>query len=147
LAGSERRGRVGRLRRHRDGAFGDRLRAARVGRPSRGRLPQCDGRERLVERAGMEALTVGVAGLGHWGPNLARNFDDLPGSRLKWLCDRDEERLAAHGHRHPEAETTTRFEDLLEDPDVDAVVVATPVVTHFELTRDALLAGKHVFVE
>jgi predicted dehydrogenase len=95
----------------------------------------------------MEAVAVGLAGLGHWGPNLARNFGDLPGSRLKWLCDREEDRLAALGHRHPEAVTTTRFEDLLEDGDVDAVVIATPVVTHFELAREALSAGKHVFVE
>jgi predicted dehydrogenase len=98
----------------------------------------------------VEALTtvrIGVAGLGHWGPNLARNFAELPGAELAWLCDADEGRLAGTAARHPEARATDRFEDLLEDPELDAVVVATPAVTHFELTRTALVADKHVFVE
>jgi predicted dehydrogenase len=93
------------------------------------------------------AVSVGLAGLGYWGPNLARNFGDLPGAELRWLCDRDEERLAAQGARFPTARTTTRFEDLLEDQELEGVVVATPVITHAELARQALLAGKHVFVE
>jgi predicted dehydrogenase len=91
--------------------------------------------------------SVGVVGLGYWGPNLARNFDDLPGVRLAWLCERDEERRARYATRFPDARTTGRFEDLLEDEELTAVVIATPVVTHFELARQALLAGKHVFVE
>jgi predicted dehydrogenase len=100
----------------------------------------------------MEALTarpvtIGLAGLGYWGPNLARNLDDLPGTRLAWLCDQDDERLQRYGARFPEARTTSRFDDLLADGGLDAVVVATPVVTHFELGRQALLAGKNVFVE
>ncbi|MEX0817519.1 MAG: Gfo/Idh/MocA family oxidoreductase [Gaiellales bacterium] len=96
----------------------------------------------------MEAVTplrVGVAGLGHWGPNLARNFAEL--TELAWVCDRDETRLAPFAARYPEARVTSRFEELLEDPELDAVVLATPAVTHFELTRASLLAGKHVFVE
>jgi predicted dehydrogenase len=92
-------------------------------------------------------VSVGVAGLGHWGPNLARNFAGVPGSRLAWLCDRDPERLAGVAARNPDARATDRFEDLLEDDALDAVVVATPVVTHHELARQALAAGKHVFVE
>ena len=95
----------------------------------------------------MEALRLGVAGLGYWGPNLARNLDGLPHARLEWLCDHDQERLARYGARYPEARTTTRFDELLEDPGLAAVVVATPVVTHYALARAALLAGKHVFVE
>jgi predicted dehydrogenase len=95
----------------------------------------------------MEALRLGVAGLGYWGPNLARNLDGLPDARLDWLCDRDEERLARYRARYPDARTTTRFEDLLEDPDLTGIVVATPAVTHHALSRAALLAGKHVFVE
>ena len=91
--------------------------------------------------------TVGVVGLGYWGPNLARNFDDLPGVRLAWLCEQDEARRAKYGPRFPNARTTGRYEDLLEDDELTAVVIATPVVTHFELARQALLAGKHVFVE
>jgi predicted dehydrogenase len=93
------------------------------------------------------AVTVGLAGLGYWGPNLARNFGDLPEADLRWLCDRSPEALTAHGARFPTARRTTRFADLLEDPDLEAVVVATPVVTHADLAREALLAGKHVFVE
>jgi predicted dehydrogenase len=91
--------------------------------------------------------TVGVVGLGYWGPNLARNFDDLPGVRLAWLCEQDEARRAKYTPRFPNARTTGRYEDLLEDDELTAVVIATPVVTHFELARQALLAGKHVFVE
>jgi len=92
-------------------------------------------------------VRVGLAGLGYWGPNLARNFDELPDAELAWLCDLDVGRLARVGGRHPGARTTDRFDDLLEDETVDAVVIATPVTTHGELARRALLAGKHVFVE
>ena len=95
----------------------------------------------------MEALNLAAVGLGYWGPNLARNLDELDGAELTWICDRDEARLERYGGRFPEARKTTRFEDLLEDDSLDAVAIATPAVTHFELTRQALLAGKHVFVE
>jgi len=96
----------------------------------------------------MEALTssrVAVAGLGPWGSNLARNFHEL--ADLVWLCDEDEAKLAAAATRYPAARTTTRFEDVLEDESLEAVVVATPVPTHAALARRALAAGKHVFVE
>jgi predicted dehydrogenase len=95
----------------------------------------------------MEAVTLGLVGLGYWGPNLARNLDDLPGARLAWLCDQDEGRLERYAARFPEARATTRYDELLADQDLAAVVIATPVVTHFELSRQALRAGKHVFVE
>jgi predicted dehydrogenase len=88
---------------------------------------------------------VGLAGLGYWGPNLARNFDDL--AELAWLCDLSPDLLARYGPRYPRARATDRFEDLLEDDSLQAVVIATPVPTHYELTRRALNAGKHVFVE
>jgi predicted dehydrogenase len=94
-----------------------------------------------------EPLHIGLAGLGYWGPNLARNLDDLPGLALTWICDRDESALARVAPRFPDARRTTRFADLLEDESLVAVAIATPVVTHFELAREALLAGKHVFVE
>ena len=96
----------------------------------------------------MEALTpatVGLAGLGPWGSNLARNFNEL--ARLAWICDASEERLAGAGARYPAARATTSFDELLQDEAVEAVVVATPVPTHAELARRALAAGKHVFVE
>ena len=96
----------------------------------------------------MEALApanVGIAGLGPWGSNLARNFNEL--ARLTWACDADEAKLAGAAARYPAARATTRFDDILEDEGVAAVVVATPVPTHADLARRALEAGKHVFVE
>jgi predicted dehydrogenase len=90
-------------------------------------------------------IKLGLAGLGYWGPNLARNFDDL--AELAWLCDISPDVLDVYGARYPHATTTDRFDDLLEDSSVQAVVIATPVPSHFELTRRALAAGKHVFVE
>jgi predicted dehydrogenase len=89
--------------------------------------------------------TVGLIGLGYWGPNLARNFDDL--ADLRWICDASPEALERFTARYPHARTTTRFEDLLADDELAAVVVATPAITHFELSKRALEAGKHVFVE
>jgi predicted dehydrogenase len=88
---------------------------------------------------------VGVVGLGYWGPNLARNFDEL--GVLAWLCDMSEERRAAAAARYPDARVTGDYDDLLGDDSLDAVVVATPVPTHYELARKALAAGKHVLVE
>jgi predicted dehydrogenase len=100
-----------------------------------------------MEALAGEPLNIGAVGLGYWGPNLARNLDDLDGTALTWICDRDEQRLARYRGRFTEARKTTRFEDLLQDDSLDAVAIATPVITHFELARQALLAGKHVFVE
>jgi predicted dehydrogenase len=90
-------------------------------------------------------IRIGLAGLGYWGPNLARNFDEL--AELAWLCDLSDENRARFAPRYPGARMTEDFDELLADPELQAVVVATPVVTHHELTRRALLAGKHVFVE
>jgi predicted dehydrogenase len=90
-------------------------------------------------------IQVGQAGLGYWGPNLARNFGSL--ADLRWLCDLSPDLLEAASKAHPQARTTADFEELLADPELDAVVIATPVVTHYELAKEALAAGKHVFVE
>jgi predicted dehydrogenase len=90
-------------------------------------------------------VRIGHAGLGYWGPNLARNFGDL--AELRWLCDLSPDLLSEAASRHPGTRTTTDFDELLGDPEVDAVSIATPVVTHYDLARQALLAGKHVFVE
>jgi predicted dehydrogenase len=87
---------------------------------------------------------VGVAGLGHWGPNLARNFADL--AELTWLCDSATEKSVV-ADRYTQARFTGDFDEMLADPELDAVVVATPVPTHFELARRALQSGKHVLVE
>ena len=96
----------------------------------------------------MEALTtarIAVAGLGPWGSNLARNFNEL--AELAWLCDEDDGALAGAAARYPAARATARFEDLLADEGLEAVVIATPVPTHAALARLALSSGKHVFVE
>jgi predicted dehydrogenase len=90
-------------------------------------------------------IRIGHAGLGYWGPNVARNFADL--AELRWLCDLSPDLLSEAAPRHPQARTTTRFDEMLADPEVDAIVIATPVATHYELAKQALLAGKHVFVE
>ena len=90
-------------------------------------------------------MRVAVAGLGYWGPNLARNFDAL--AELTWICDADDGALERTRARFPQARATTDFDELLADDALDAVIVATPVPTHAELARKALEAGKHVLVE
>jgi len=95
----------------------------------------------------MDATTVGVIGCGYWGPNLLRNFAENEAAQLRWICDLDETRLAAMGRRYPAARTTTDYQKLIADPDLDAIAVVTPVATHFPITKEALTAGKHVLVE
>jgi predicted dehydrogenase len=90
-------------------------------------------------------VNVGQAGLGHWGKNLVRNFDEL--ADLTWICDSDEARRAEFGARYPNARVTASFEEMVADDDLQAVVIATPVPTHHPLAKQALEAGKHVFVE
>ena len=92
-------------------------------------------------------LRVGVVGLGYWGPNLLRGLMELPDVDVTYICDLDEERLSTYARRYPGATPTSSYEDLLEDPQLDAVVIATPVFSHFELAAAALRAGKHTFVE
>jgi predicted dehydrogenase len=93
----------------------------------------------------LTAARVGVVGLGYWGPNLVRNFDDL--AELVWLCDLDEELRSRFATRYPNAQVTADYGDLLADETLDAIVVATPVPTHYALAKQALEAGKHVMVE
>jgi predicted dehydrogenase len=88
---------------------------------------------------------VGVVGLNYWGPNLVRNFDGL--ADLAWLCDLDDTHLRPVAERYPHARATNMIDDLLADDTLDAVVIATPVPTHHALAKQALEAGKHVFVE
>jgi predicted dehydrogenase len=94
-----------------------------------------------------ESLNIGVVGLGYWGPNLLRCLIEQPGVAVRYVCDRDEERLRACARRYPGVTATTSYEELLADPELDAVLIATPVFTHYELASQALCAGKHVFVE
>ncbi len=95
----------------------------------------------------MSAIRVGVIGCGYWGPNLLRNFAENEAAELRWICDADPARLAAMGRRYPAAQTTTDYQVLLADPQLDAIAVVTPVATHFQIAKSALLAGKHLLVE
>jgi predicted dehydrogenase len=90
-------------------------------------------------------VSIGQVGLGYWGKNLVRNFDEL--AELRWLCDASDALREQFAARHPNARTTADFDDLLNDDTLDAVVIATPVPTHYPLAKRALEAGKHVFVE
>lgn len=105
-----------------------------------------DSRKNEKAEKDQAELQVGVIGCGYWGPKLARNFRDLPGARLNYVSDLREERLIEIQQLYPEVKVTTDFRQLLR-PGIDAVVVATPVHTHYPLVREALLAGKHVLVE
>jgi predicted dehydrogenase len=98
-------------------------------------------------RSGGAPLGVAVVGLGYWGPNRVRVLLDSHAADVTHVCDLDPERLARVATRYPTAEASTRFEDVLADERIDAVVVATPVFTHADLCARALRAGKHVFVE
>jgi len=92
-------------------------------------------------------LRIAVFGAGHWGPNLIRNFHNHQASDVAWVVDRDAPRLALTKARYPEIQVTADAAQVLNDPHVDAVVVATPTTTHYELALAALRAGKHVLVE
>jgi predicted dehydrogenase len=94
-----------------------------------------------------EPLGVGVIGCGYWGPNLVRNFAEVPSARVVAVSDLQPARLGPISARYPAVRTTTDHRDLLSDPAVEAIAIATPVSTHYELARQALEAGKHVLVE
>ena len=92
-------------------------------------------------------IGIGVIGYGYWGPNLVRNFADQPAARLAAVADLQRERLVPVERRYPDVRVTTAAHDVIGDPAVDAVVVATPAASHFDLAMAALRAGKHVLVE
>ncbi len=96
---------------------------------------------------GERVIRVAVAGLGYWGPNLARNFGALPGCEVAWLCDGDAAALARIGAQHPGARRASQLDEVLADDTVDAVILATPVPSHAALAERVLDAGKHCFVE
>src|SRR6516164_9841511 len=93
------------------------------------------------------SLRIAVVGLGYWGPNLARNFNAISGCELVWLCDASEDARVRVGASFPGARLTAELGEILADPSVDAVALATPVVTHADLAVQVLEAGKHCFVE
>jgi len=90
---------------------------------------------------------VALVGYGYWGPNLLRNYMELPEARVKTVCDLDPEKLKKAAQRYPAVETTCDIEAVLADDEIEAVLIATPISTHYQLALEALLAGKHAFVE
>lgn len=95
----------------------------------------------------MSKVRVGVVGCGYWGPNLIRNFYEDANVELVYVCDLVQDKVAKIGRRYPTVTATTNYSDLLNDPNLDAIVVATPVHTHYPLAKQALMANKHVLVE
>ena len=95
----------------------------------------------------MNKVGIGIAGLGYWGPNLLRNFSQLDGCKVKICCDLSEKSRRHAGEQYPDIETTDDYGSLLQDPEVQAIVIATPATTHYDLAKRAILNGKHVFVE
>jgi predicted dehydrogenase len=104
-----------------------------------------------LDRGGIEnggiVLNVGVIGCGYWGPNLIRNFTNLKTSKVIACADLNEDRLNHMRQLYPGLRTTTNFREIVTDPGIDAVVIATPVSSHYPVAREALEGGKHVFVE
>lgn len=92
-------------------------------------------------------ISVAVVGVGHWGPNLVRNFHNWQTSFVSWVVDLNEKRLAQISQRFPDLKVTSNVANVFKDPTVDAVVIATPTSSHYSLTKAALESGKHVLVE
>ena len=92
-------------------------------------------------------VNVAVIGCGYWGPNLIRNFRSLQDCSVKKICDLDRSRLEHLEQVYPDVSTTMDFREILDDPDIDAVAVATPVRLHYQLASKCLEAGKHTFIE
>ena len=92
-------------------------------------------------------LNIAVIGCGYWGPNLIRNFNSLSGCSIKIACDLDQSRLAHMKSLYPGIDITTEFEGVIDNAEIDAVAVATPVRFHYEMAKKSLEAGKHTFIE
>jgi len=95
----------------------------------------------------MKTVTLAQFGCGYWGPNLLRNFSTISGCQVRYVVDSSADRRAFVKSNFPQVEAVPSSESVLEDPSVVAVVIATPAETHFQLAKQALIAGKHVFVE
>src|SRR5947207_838167 len=101
----------------------------------------------MISKRGNNMIGIGIVGYGYWGPNLARNFVEVPEANLVCISDLSPKRLELVRSRYPAVKTTPQFSDLLFDPQIDAIAIVTPVSTHFGLAMQALRAGKHVLVE
>jgi predicted dehydrogenase len=92
-------------------------------------------------------ISIGIIGYGYWGPNLVRNFAEVPGARVAAVVDLDPARLELVRRRYPAVRATSDLQEVLADPTIDAIAVATPVHSHYELALATLMAGKHVWIE
>src|SRR5438128_6245945 len=92
-------------------------------------------------------MKVGVIGYGYWGPNLVRNLAEMEGAELRWCADQRPDRRALAKKRYPFLQVTEDAAEVIDDPALDAVVIATPVSTHYPLAKQALERGKHVLIE
>jgi len=92
-------------------------------------------------------LRIGVIGYGYWGPNLVRNFNSLENAKVVNICDRRPEALKRAIKAHPNIDAVSDADEIMKSGEIDAVVIATPVSTHFDLSKKALEHGKHIFVE
>jgi len=92
-------------------------------------------------------INVGVIGFGYWGPNVARNFNDTPGAKVIAISDADEASLRRAEQSYPGIRMASNDSDLLTANDIDVIAIVTPVSSHFEIAKAALLNGKHIFVE
>jgi len=93
------------------------------------------------------SINIAVIGCGYWGPNLIRNFRFMSDCKVKVVCDLKKDRLAHIKTLYPDVETTTEFDQVVKNPDIDAIAIAVPVRFHFEMSKAVLEAGKHVFIE
>lgn len=94
-----------------------------------------------------KTLKLGIIGYGYWGPNLVRNFSENESAEIVYVCDLDKTKLLKVSKKYPKIKITSKFGQVLSDKTIDAVVIATPTSTHFKLAREALLSGKHIWVE
>jgi predicted dehydrogenase len=92
-------------------------------------------------------IKIGLIGYGYWGPNLARNFSVNPDFELAAICDQSADRLESAGRYYPQAKLFDRIDDFYKKTDIDAIAIATPVASHHELAKRALLSGRHVWLE
>jgi predicted dehydrogenase len=117
------------------------------GEPAEGWIMPSSQEFKIAHAVKSSMLRVGVIGYGYWGPNVVRNFHAQDHSRVTMVCDKRPEALAKVAKAYPQVEVTTDILGIIRSPQVDVVAVATPVWTHYELAKAALLNGKHVFVE
>ena len=99
----------------------------------------------MANRKGEKSAKVAVIGSGYWGKNLVRNYKQI--GALKLICERNETLLQHFKKMYPDVETCVAYNDVLSREDIDAIVIATPAETHYNLAREALLAGKHTYIE